>query len=254
MIVTDLDQTLLKSDKSISDYTAKILKACKQQGIIIVFATARSECDCKSYTDVINPNAIISNRGALVRIGNNTISRITIDAETTNQILLSCLEQPSIRYITVFTDKGYFVNIPASEHDPNWGKYNPDRYTDFSQGLDCDAYKISVEIFDDVTADIIAASFPAIDVIRFSGEPWFSFGVNSVNKCDGIKQLAANFNIDLKDVAAFGDDFSDVEMLRKCGVGIAVDNAIDAVKDVADHFCDINDRDGVAKWIEQNLL
>ena len=43
-------------------------------------------------------------------------------------------------------------------------------------------------------------------------------------------------------------------MLRDCGIGAAVANAIDEAKAVADYICDNNDNDGVAKWLEENVL
>lgn len=43
-------------------------------------------------------------------------------------------------------------------------------------------------------------------------------------------------------------------MIEKCGVSIAVTNAIDKVKSAANYICDTNDNDGVAKWIEENIL
>ena len=255
MIAVDLDETLLRSDKTISNFTAEILRICQQHGILIVFATARSESDCKQYIDVINPDAIISNRGAIVRVGNNIIHRVAIDVETTNKILRSCLKQPNVRYIYAYTDTGYFFNVPEAEHDPvNWGEYNHDRYTDFSQGLKCDAYKITVEICDGMTADAIASSFPTVDVIRFSGEPFYSFGNKSISKWEGIKILAAHLSINTKDILAFGDDYSDIDMLRECGIGVAVANAISEVKAVADYVCCENNRDGVAKWIKENAI
>ena len=54
--------------------------------------------------------------------------------------------------------------------------------------------------------------------------------------------------------AAFGDDVNDVEMVRNCGTGVAVDNAIDAVKAAAKYACGNNEDDGVAKWLEQHIL
>ena len=45
-----------------------------------------------------------------------------------------------------------------------------------------------------------------------------------------------------------------IEMLRDCGIGVAVANAISEVKSAADHICDINDNNGVAKWLEENVL
>ena len=43
MIVTDLDETFLKTDKSVSKYTLEIFEATKNKGIQIVFATARGK-------------------------------------------------------------------------------------------------------------------------------------------------------------------------------------------------------------------
>jgi hydroxymethylpyrimidine pyrophosphatase-like HAD family hydrolase len=60
--------------------------------------------------------------------------------------------------------------------------------------------------------------------------------------------------ITLVETAAFGDDYNDKEMLRDCGVGIAVANAIEEVKAVADYICDSNENDGVAKWLDERIL
>jgi len=254
MIIMDLDSTLLKSDKTVSDYTVKVLSQCHQNGHMIVFATARSECECTSYIELINPHAVITNRGAIVSIGNDIIHRATIDVKTSNHLLMYFLNHPNVGFITAFTEKGYLVNIPQDKHDPAWGEYNPKGYTDFSSGLDCETYKISVEIFDDVTANDISSSYPNIHVIRFSGEDWYSFADKSVSKWEGIKALAAHVGIDLEKTISFGDDYSDMEMLRECGVGVAVANAITEVKTVADTICDTNENDGVAKWLEENIL
>lgn len=254
MIVTDLDRTLLRSNKTISDYTARVLIACQQQGIMVVFATARSENSCKRFTDIINPVAIISNGGAMVRVGEKIVYRAVMNIEITNGLLLSCLKQPSVGYITVDTDKGYFVNKPVDENDPGWIEYLPAYYVDFSQCLDCDAYKITVEISDDTTAHEIVSAFPTVDVIPFSGEGWFRFADKAADKWSGVKALSAYTGIDLTSIAAFGDDYNDVEMLRECGVGVAVANAINECKAAADFICDNNDNDGVAKWLEENVL
>jgi hydroxymethylpyrimidine pyrophosphatase-like HAD family hydrolase len=46
------------------------------------------------------------------------------------------------------------------------------------------------------------------------------------------------------EVAAFGDDHNAIEMLRNCGIGVAVENAIDKAKAAADYLCDTNDNYG----------
>ena len=56
------------------------------------------------------------------------------------------------------------------------------------------------------------------------------------------------------EVVYFGDDNDDIEPVRNCGVGVAVSNAIRDVLDVADHVAESNDMDGVARFIEENIL
>lgn len=69
-------------------------------------------------------------------------------------------------------------------------------------------------------------------------------------KINGIKMLAEYFGISLEQIVAFGDDYNDIDMLQTCGIGVAVSNALEEVKNVADEICDSNDRDGVAVWLE----
>lgn len=73
-------------------------------------------------------------------------------------------------------------------------------------------------------------------------------------KANGIQLLAQRHGITMDQVAAFGDDYNDIDMLQACGIGIAVANALDAVKETADEICETNDNDGVTRWIEAHLL
>ena len=254
MIVTDLDRTLLRPDKSISDYSASVFRSCQQRGITIVFATARAENSCKRFMDMLNPDAIISNGGALARIDEKTVYRATLTVEIVNRLLLSLLKTPNTGYITVHTDHGQFVNQPVDESDLEWVEYLPAYPMDFSRGLDCEAYRIAAEISDDTTAYQIASHFNSVRVVPFSGENWFCFAHRNANKWNGVKKLAAYTGADTKNIVAFGDDYHDLEMLKHCGIGVAVANAIDQCKTAADHICGANDCDGVAKWLAKNVL
>ncbi len=73
-------------------------------------------------------------------------------------------------------------------------------------------------------------------------------------KWNGIKALLKHYKIKKKNAIAFGDDFMDIEMIEKCGIGIAMENGIEEVKAKAKYICGRNDVDGVSKWIEKNVL
>ena len=62
------------------------------------------------------------------------------------------------------------------------------------------------------------------------------------------------FQIGLEEMIAFGDDENDYEIITNVGCGIAVDNAIPMIKEVADDITESNDDDGVAKYIERLFL
>ena len=69
-----------------------------------------------------------------------------------------------------------------------------------------------------------------------------------------ISEYTASVFYRCRKAVAFGDDYNDIEMLRDCGIGVAVANAIPEVKTAADYICDTNDNDGVAKWLEERVL
>lgn len=66
--------------------------------------------------------------------------------------------------------------------------------------------------------------------------------------------IANEFNIDKSEIVAFGDDMNDKEMLVSMGSGVPMGNAIEEVKMIADYICDTNDNDGVAKWLDENII
>ena len=92
--------------------------------------------------------------------------------------------------------------------------------------MNCDAYKITVEITDNTTAYEIISRFSTVDVIPFSGERWYRFADKEADKWHGIKALAVNMGVGFKNIAAFGDDHNDVEMIRECGIGISPMNTL----------------------------
>ncbi|NLT14504.1 MAG: HAD hydrolase family protein, partial [Clostridiales bacterium] len=76
----------------------------------------------------------------------------------------------------------------------------------------------------------------------------------STSKLNAVKQLADLWNIPVSLVAAFGDDYNDIEMLSGCGTGVAMANAIAEVKEAANAVTGTNNDDGVAAYIMSQIL
>ena len=251
MIVCDLDGTLLRSDKTISDYTLDMLEKCRKRDILLAFATARSQNGVGPYIDIMRPDALVLNNGALAKIGDKVVYRAIIDVDTANRILALMINHPEVGYITTETEDGYFVNHPIDEH-ARYSYFKP-VFTDFARGIRHDAYKIVPEITA-AAAKAIAEPFPEITVTHLSGETWRFFTHKDATKLKGVAAAAKHLGIDLSHVMAFGDDYNDIEMLTSCGIGVAMANAIPEAKAAADYICDDNDSDGVARWIDGNIL
>ena len=75
----------------------------------------------------------------------------------------------------------------------------------------------------------------------YRGENWYAFLPEKTGKVQAIQELARILDISLNEIVAFGDDKNDVEMLKMCGIGVAVNNAIPDVKEIADYITLSND-------------
>ena len=102
--------------------------------------------------------------------------------------------------------------------------------------------------------EAIASHLPMLHMLRFTGEDLYMFANRNAVKWNAVKAVADFYNFRTDNLVVFGDDVNDLEMVKNCGVGVAVANAINEVKAVADYICDSNNNDGVAKWLEENLF
>lgn len=250
LIVTDLDETLLRFDGTISSYTVDVFNRCREKGILTAFASDRSERDMASMIEALHPDAVISNGGTIVRLRGEIIWECLLAAEETKAILTSirCFTKGE-GWITVETPDGTYCNYTP------WNKarratVTQTDFADFARP----AYKITAILRDDSWADEILKDCPFCETVSFTGEDWHRFGPRTGGKAMGVKVLADHVSLPMADVTAFGDDHNDLGMLEIAGVAVAVANAIDEVKEIADYVTAYNDHDGVAKYIEEHIL
>lgn len=73
MLLFDLDGTLLRSDKTISQRTLNALEECRKRGIIIGISTSRGEQNAAAFMGVLRPQVLICSGGALIKYNDKYI-------------------------------------------------------------------------------------------------------------------------------------------------------------------------------------
>lgn len=250
MILTDLDGTLICSDGSISDRTKEILKSCQNRGIYVVIATARYWIGAERYIEEIQPDYEITTDGTLIHRHGEEVYSCNFEIEDTNKIVQDLFAWDSKTEITVAAGRQVYWN---SNHISESKKLYKAVYNDYQKPLTCHANKIVAQLPAYEIAEQIANRNPC-RLQTYRGENWYAFLPEKAGKVLAIRELAKILNISLNEIVAFGDDKNDIEMLKICGIGVAVANAISDVKDIADDVTLSNDENGVAEWLAKNVM
>lgn len=249
LIVSDLDGTLLNSKKKISARNLAALQKARESGALIAFSTARSAGAMREYIAAVQPDILISNGGALVECGSETLFSRQLSAESVRHIIKRCFELSEGKSeITIETDYGYFWNYKPN-CDFSWyeavDNVSYDDFSDFRQS----AYKVTAEVEREEDARQIAAELPDCGTLSFRGEIWRRFAHIEATKRNALVHICGKLSIEPKEILAFGDDCNDLEMLEFCA-GAAMGNAIPEVKSAARFVTDTNDNNGVAEFLE----
>lgn len=253
LLLFDLDGTLLGSDKRISKRTLKVLLECRKKGILIGVSTSRGEQNVLSYVEELQPDILIASGGAVAKYYNEYIYKAEFSKEETRQMIAAarkiCGRDCEITIDTI--DSHYWnYKIDPRKLDQSWGK---SIYTDF-EDFEESALKMCVEIFDDSQVGKMQNFMKDCDCIRFSDGYWYKFTKKAATKERAILEVGVVSGISTGEMIAFGDDYADIGMLALCGKGVAMGNAIEAVKEKADLVIGSNDEDGIARYLEESVL
>lgn len=251
LLLFDLDFTLLRSDKTISSYTLSVLKRCREKGILIGFSTSRGNTNIGQLINQVGPDLVICNAGASIYYHNNLIKTVSFSLEESQKIFDRAYSfcGPKVE-ITCDTLNTLYWNRREDKTE----QYGPDAPFDDFKDFKQEVLKICVQTNDEEVAKKLAYGIENCVCMPFSDIPWYKFSPKLATKENAISFLSQYLKIPVEKMAAFGDDFSDIGMLKLCGTGIAVGNAIPQVKEIADFVCDSCDQDGPAAWIEKNLF
>ena len=243
-IITDLDRTLLRTDKSLSTYTVSVLKECKARGIKVMAATARPERTITDFNAAIGFDAVTVMNGAKVMVGDNVLTYGIPDGLAEEMLAKVCGRKEFL--FSVETGEILY----ARDHIPEFEYTLHTEFPKLPAGET--AYKILVS--GEGAAEFIKENLSEGLHCTVANGYLVQIMSQDAKKKNGVRVMLDAFGISPEEAVYFGDDFDDAESMRLCGLGVAVDNAIPEVKAVADEIAESNDADGVAKWIETHLL
>jgi len=245
-IICDLDRTLLHTDKSISSYTAEVFKKCREIGILVMAASARPMRAIIPYKDIIPFDAICATNGAVISLPNG-ITEVGFSTESGENIISKLLEFPDV-FLSVETSTGLYSNRDI----PIW---NPVIYEKFpSLPEDIVLYKILASSKESSLYEHIESTLTDDVYHTIADKDLIQIMSKNATKWNGIKYMLSYYGISPNDCVYFGDDNDDMEPIKNCGIGVAVSNAIPSVLAIADKIADSNDEDGVARFVEENIL
>lgn len=269
MIGVDLDGTLLKSDKELAPYTREILRRAIDQGILVMPSTGRPLTgvpkDLLEFPGI--KYAVTANGARVIDIatGKPMVEEL-LPHDIASELMDVFERYDSFREI-YFDGVGYaskeaLANISKYLELPPMANYiastriavddvrekfeEEDRPVDKIQAL-----FTSVEDRDAARAEI--QDIPGIEI---TGALPMNLEINAagVNKGKAMIELGKVLGIPKEEIMAFGDGDNDLKMLKEVGVGVAMENAIESVKEAADYITLTNDEEGVARFIEKYVL
>ena len=245
-VVLDLDGTLTNSEKRVTERTKQALFRYMEAGGTVVLASGRPTYGiwpvaAELKLDVYGGYILSFNGGNMIDCKTQNIIYQKKLREKLPAMLAQFAREQGVAILTyegeqiitetpadVYVQKEAFVNRMSVKQVEDFGTY-----VDFP-----------------VTKCLIVGDGCCI----FRSEPYFLEVVpKGIDKAQSLDRLNTYLGKRADDTAAFGDGFNDCSMIAYAGLGVAMGNAQDAVKDVADEITGTNDADGVAVVVERFL-
>jgi|GEM_PF-430647 len=265
-IFIDLDETLLNNKKEVSMRTIKAIKQATKDGHQIVACTgAPYDLQLKRLEKLYSgDNALqyfISGNGSFIYDVKNSkeIYISTINPEVVEMIYDMAMPYCDDFCFHMGTGSGRLSKMRMTFSDII-KEYNINQVEPYnSNKYDVDRMKMlkgMIENFASNNGLRIANYTKVLDDEKFAHEVkhlGFDIVNADISKGSGVTRFCEHFGIDKADTIAIGDGFNDVAMFKVTGYSVAMGNALDNVKKMANHVTDTNDNDGVAKFLEEKL-
>ena len=260
IVFSDIDGTFLTESKTVTEKTEAAVKSLLAKNIPFVLVSARMPEAIYPITEKIGVKIpIISYSGGLVLTEDEKIlhdKKISHDA--TKKILLELKNYLDIS-INYYSGRNWFVEKIDSrvQNEINITSATAE-LANFSELLDKNILpnKILImtepELCERMEREL-SKKFTNLNVVR-SHATLLEIMDKEVSKAEGIKILLNHYNFEIENALAFGDNYNDVEMLKFVGCGVAMGNAPDDIKKIADAVTTSNEDDGIYNYLVQKNL
>lgn len=257
LLVTDLDDTLLKDDGTISKKNRRALRRFIERGGKVALASGRTE---PTMEKVIKMVGLEDQK----HIAHNGLSVFSLDGYRNIPEKLPHHEVE--RLLNLLKDNGIESNVFCPEGIYHNHSYElarvMDKYVHGFPVIDIDEMPVNQKdvfiVFGIMKSDYHTKLMRTWDddiVESGEGNGFVFFMPRGTGKYTGVKVLAEEFGIDEDDIVCIGDGGNDVQMLREAKLGISVSNAHPEAKEVSDVILDrTNEEDAVAYVIEKYVF
>ena len=263
LVAIDMDGTLLNSKKELLEETKQYFKNFhnKNTETILVLCTGRPESGIRPYLKDLGyleeNHYIISQNGA--NIYESQTGKRVMDAFVDSTAIKKWIELGKKHGISVM-GAGVDYYYCFDQEPTEWMEFDVKlvsgklKRIPTKESLNTDFYKILLmgdeEQLNEFETFIPKEWRDEFYVVR-SQKYLVEVLTKGVNKAFGLEKLAQKLNIQPSEIAAIGDAANDIEMLEYAGLAVAMGNASEEVKAIADIVTDTNENNGVIKAIDQ---
>ena len=239
LLALDMDGTTLNEDKEISSENRQWIQRALDAGVMVMFATGRPLQEVLSYKEELGlqtPMVLLNGSEVWSQTGE------CIERHFLNHDDLIELHHLAVKYGTWFW--GYTMD----------GQVNKNTFKD--EFLANEWMKFGIHSHDRGIIQEIRELIKGWNRLEVTSSNLNNIEINpkGVTKASGVKVIGKLFGIDMDQVMAIGDSLNDAPLVAEAGLGIAMGNAEDALKQIADGITESNEKDGVAKAIEKYLF
>jgi Cof subfamily protein (haloacid dehalogenase superfamily) len=260
LIAVDMDDTLLDESLQVSPRTCEAIRKAQEQGVIVTIATGRMFTSALPFAAQLNIQApIITYNGGMVRY---PVSKEMVFHKAINS-------QVAAKLVALFRQRGWYLQ--SYMNDELYVVERCEKAKSYERLAGISAVAVGDEFYTmkhepakmltiaqpheiQEIQRIVNELFPGEIFAATSKSNYLELTHPSVNKGHALALLAEKLNISREEVMAIGDSNNDYDMVAYAGFGVAMGNASDRVKGIAQAVTGHNNAHGVAEAIEKYVL